>query len=745
MSGLGHWGPAGDIKVLSIQCGGKMIVDRACHLNVTNALIDSVLTVDIGGNVNMAATTIDFTNSTIDFNGAEIKGFTGNIEGNITGNFLGNLIIANTMGTHFGDVCGGNIKGNMTGILCSTNVTTSLIHQKTGAGITVVGVMTGTGFVGPLTGEVLGEVIGDVTGKLTGPSCGTHFGLVNSDVVNTDKLDSNGASAITLCANLVAANPLVTFVGNLCADAAIVDKLIGKNGTITIEGNIGGNIGGNFFGSFFGTLFGNICAQSMLVDNITPKTGTDINVLANMITTLNFVGNVCSDVVNVNTIKSKSGSINVIGNLEGNLEGFVIGNLCGNLKTLLIEPKLPGSNIMIPGNVVVNNLFGNVIGGNISGNITGILTGNFTGNFIGTFIGNLSGNVDGEIVCANTVQLDVMSAKNGSNIMISDDVVISGLVDVSGMVTAPVFNGNLMGNVDGLIVCANVIQLEELEAKNGSNIMINNDIILNGNLNAGNINADLVVSNVCAELIEVDILNAKTGSDITIESGNLVVGNVVISGKLSVGGLIDPIGLVLDEQSGVPAGAVAGKGVLWVKDDVPNNIFFTDDVGTDHTLFYVDGSLPVSGMMTISDTTQSTDKDTGALIVEGGVGVEKNVNVGGNVNTSGVYKVDGIKVVGPQGDAIANVSALMAITLTNDTGNVGDTVIGNVAIPVMGVDGVGNTAADVVEVNERLGQVNENISSVVEEVNSLVMDVGNVKMSLNVLLDAMRLHGLIGV
>jgi len=38
----------------------------------------------------------------------------------------------------------------------------------------------------------------------------------------------------------------------------------------------------------------------------------------------------------------------------------------------------------------------------------------------------------------------------------------------------------------------------------------------------------------------------------------------------------------------------------------------------------------------IGDVTQSTNKDTGALVVEGGVGIEKNLNVGGNFTVTGV-------------------------------------------------------------------------------------------------------------
>lgn len=41
-----------------------------------------------------------------------------------------------------------------------------------------------------------------------------------------------------------------------------------------------------------------------------------------------------------------------------------------------------------------------------------------------------------------------------------------------------------------------------------------------------------------------------------------------------------------------------------------------------------------STAIVIDDTTQSTDKDTGALIVEGGVGIEKNINVGGTIKNA---------------------------------------------------------------------------------------------------------------
>ena len=46
----------------------------------------------------------------------------------------------------------------------------------------------------------------------------------------------------------------------------------------------------------------------------------------------------------------------------------------------------------------------------------------------------------------------------------------------------------------------------------------------------------------------------------------------------------------------------------------------------------------------IGDVTQSTNKDTGALVVEGGVGIEKNLNVGGVSTFTGSVTIGDIKV-----------------------------------------------------------------------------------------------------
>ena len=44
----------------------------------------------------------------------------------------------------------------------------------------------------------------------------------------------------------------------------------------------------------------------------------------------------------------------------------------------------------------------------------------------------------------------------------------------------------------------------------------------------------------------------------------------------------------------------------------------------------------------MADVTDSSTKDTGALIVEGGVGIEKSVNIGGNIKVTGVSTFVGV-------------------------------------------------------------------------------------------------------
>ena len=73
---------------------------------------------------------------------------------------------------------------------------------------------------------------------------------------------------------------------------------------------------------------------------------------------------------------------------------------------------------------------------------------------------------------------------------------------------------------------------------------------------------------------------------------------------------------------------------------IPDDTFLTFGTGKDSKIEYDENGtdqLNITGAdVRINITTQSNSKDTGALIVEGGVGIEKNLNVGGNINIVGI-------------------------------------------------------------------------------------------------------------
>ena len=52
-------------------------------------------------------------------------------------------------------------------------------------------------------------------------------------------------------------------------------------------------------------------------------------------------------------------------------------------------------------------------------------------------------------------------------------------------------------------------------------------------------------------------------------------------------------------------------------------------------------SFPV-GIVTVSDTTESTATDDGSLVVLGGVGIAKSLNVGGNVTVGGTLTYEDV-------------------------------------------------------------------------------------------------------
>ncbi len=122
--------------------------------------------------------------------------------------------------------------------------------------------------------------------------------------------------------------------------------------------------------------------------------------------------------------------------------------------------------------------------------------------------------------------------------------------------------------------------------------------------------------------------------NINVGGNSSVTGNSTVGGNSSVGGTLGVDGIATfnntTESTSKDNGAVVIEGGLGVEKSL--------NVGGNTAL---GGSLAIDGILTVSNTTESTTKDNGALVVEGGAGIEKNINVGGNSTVSGNAVVGG--------------------------------------------------------------------------------------------------------
>lgn len=88
---------------------------------------------------------------------------------------------------------------------------------------------------------------------------------------------------------------------------------------------------------------------------------------------------------------------------------------------------------------------------------------------------------------------------------------------------------------------------------------------------------------------------------------------------------------------------ITATGEVEISDDlsVGNNALIGNDLDVANNAD-IGNDLTVEGIARFNNTTQSTTKDDGSVIVEGGVGIEKNMNVGGDGKFTGALGVDGL-------------------------------------------------------------------------------------------------------
>ena len=169
-------------------------------------------------------------------------------------------------------------------------------------------------------------------------------------------------------------------------------------------------------------------------------------------------------------------------------------------------------------------------------------------------------------------------------------------------------------------------------------------------------NSGTVTGLLTATSYDVDDLYVGSAATITAttESTSSTTGALVVSGgvgiakSLTVGGNISCAGTITyDDVKHVDALGISTfrEGINVTTGGITISGGGIDLVGLT-TGLHVSGvatcaavtatTITGSGVLTITDTTQSTTKDTGAIILNGGIGCEKNLNVGTAVTMEGL-------------------------------------------------------------------------------------------------------------
>ena len=135
--------------------------------------------------------------------------------------------------------------------------------------------------------------------------------------------------------------------------------------------------------------------------------------------------------------------------------------------------------------------------------------------------------------------------------------------------------------------------------------------------------------------ISVTNLNVS-GVSTFVGVATFTTNNVYIDNQLYVGGLQVTGGASIGED--ITARHLSLSGIATVTGLIDAN------GGLDVTGHTELDNLNVSGITTFSDTTDSTSKDSGAIIIEGGVGIEKSVHIGGELHVDGNVSIGGTTI-----------------------------------------------------------------------------------------------------
>ena len=164
---------------------------------------------------------------------------------------------------------------------------------------------------------------------------------------------------------------------------------------------------------------------------------------------------------------------------------------------------------------------------------------------------------------------------------------------------------------------------------------------VSGMLTAGTYSIDDLYVGSAATITATTESTSTTTGALVVSGGVGIAKSLTVGGNLSVGGTItyddvkhiDALGIsTFREGINVTTGGITidGGGI-----DIVGLTTGLHVSGVSTLAAVTATTITGSGALTITDTTESTTKDTGSFIINGGAGIEKNLNVGTAVTMEG--------------------------------------------------------------------------------------------------------------
>ena len=318
--------------------------------------------------------------------------------------------------------------------------------------------------------------------------------------------------------------------------------------------------------------------------------------------------------------------------------------------------------------VVTNFSSGNAVitGGSITGDTSGSFTTLQATNFSTGNTYTTGGRIDGTTVGAFTPSTGAFTTLSaGLATALTSTLTVGGVSTMNGNLVAASGTGSVSTTTGALVVTGGMGVTGNINIGNTSALhsITGNLLVGVGTAAASALTTLEVNQNVDAPQNSTSVLHisAKSGvpGKLTLDSfasGNVSIGSVFIA-RTSAGTSTTPtaaqsgqiVGAFIARGYGATGYAIAPNPSVGAGMSLTAYDNFTDSVqGTTLALNYIpSGNLlakpgltiqSAGGNVGITSTTVSTDANSGALTVAGGVGITGNINTNGNVNILGVTK-----------------------------------------------------------------------------------------------------------